>query len=164
MRLIHLICVVSLSLPLSVFSQGDPYNFSKLDIYSGLSHNQVNTILKDGNGFLWFGTLSGLNRYDGYSCKIFRNKHNDSTSLFDDHVLSLYELPDGKMWVKTREGPCIYNLRTEKFDAAHRTYLQSLGLPAGTISHIEKGNDGRYWFLYDSLDLHLYAGADKKVK
>ena len=43
-------------------------------------------------------------------------------------------------------------------------YLQSLGLPSGAITNIVKGNNGRYWFLYDNLDLYLYSGTDKKVK
>jgi ligand-binding sensor domain-containing protein len=149
---------------LCVFAQSEHYNFSKLDIYSGLSHNQVNTILRDGDGFVWFGTMSGLNRYDGYSCKIFRNNHNDSSSLYDNYINALYELPDGKMWVMTRDTPCIYNAYTEKFDAGYRNYLNSLGLPKGSIINIVKGNDGRYWFLYDSLDLYLYSSTEKKAK
>src|SRR5688572_1839808 len=64
----------------------------------------------------------------------------------------------------TREGPCIYNSHTEKFDADFRSYLRTLGLPADTIISIVKGNNGRYWFLYDNLDLYLYSGSDNNVK
>ncbi len=104
-----IICIGLLLQTIFVFAQSEPYTFSKLDIYTGLSHNQVSCILKDTDGFLWFGTISGLNRYDGYSCKIFRNKHDDSTSLNDNSINSLYELPGGKMWVGTGKGPCIYD-------------------------------------------------------
>jgi signal transduction histidine kinase/ligand-binding sensor domain-containing protein/DNA-binding response OmpR family regulator len=149
---------------LSLFAQSAHYNFSKLDIYNGLSHNQVTTILKDADGFLWFGTVSGLNRYDGYSCKIFRNKPDDSTTLYDNNISALYELPNGKMWVMTRDAPCIYNSYTEKFDANYRNYLYTLGLPSGLIINITKGSNGRYWFLYDSLGLYLYSSADKKAR
>ena len=149
---------------LSLFAQTEHYSFSKLDIYNVLSHNQVNAILKDADGFVWFGTMSGLNRYDGYSCKIFRKSSNDSTSLSDNYINALYELPDGKMWVATRDTPCIYSSHTEKFDANYRKYLRSLGLPSGTISNVIKGNNGRYWFLYDSLDVYMYSSADKKAK
>src|SRR2546423_6484567 len=110
-----LLSIVLLVLSLSVLAQSERYNFSKLDTYTGLSNNQVNTILKDSAGFIWFGTMSGLDRYDGYSFKVYRNKHNDSTSLYDNFVLSLYELPDGKIWVETRRGPCIYSSKAEKF-------------------------------------------------
>jgi len=143
------------------FAQNNHYNFSKLDTYTGLSQNQVNTILKDADGFLWLGTMSGLNRYDGFSFKVYRNNPNDSTSVFDNFILSLYELPEGKMWVVTRGGSGVYDSHTEKFDRDYDNYLKSLHLPPGAIANIIKGNAGRYWFLYDNLDLYLYSGADK---
>src|SRR5687768_16754425 len=97
MRFYLLIALLVLSL--SLFAQSEHYNFSKLDTYTGLSNNQVNAIFKDSDGFLWFGTMSGLDRYDGYSFKIYRNNPNDSSSLFDNYILSLYGLPNEKMWV-----------------------------------------------------------------
>lgn len=159
-----LILTIWLLLSFTVFTQNEQYNFSKLNIYSGLSQNQVNAILKDQDGFLWFGTASGLNRYDGYSFKIFRKQPNDSSLLTDSYVGSLYELPGGKMWVTTRNAPCIYDAHTEKFDAGCDSYLHSLGLPSGSIRNIAKGNNGRYWFHYDSLGLYLYSATDKKTK
>ena len=160
-----LLSIVVMLLSLSAFAQSERYNFSKLDTYTGLSHNQITAILKDQKGFIWFGTMSGLNRYDGYSCKVYRNKNNDSTSLNDNSILSLYELPYGKMWVETKGGPCIYNSQTEKFDADYYNYLHTLGLPSGIIVNIVKGSNGRYWFLYeDGLDLYLYSSAEKKAK
>jgi len=133
-----LIWTVLLLQSLSGFAQSEYYNFSKLDIYTGLSHNQVNAILKDADGFVWFGTVSGLNRYDGYSCRIFSKNYNDSSSLPDNSVQSLYELPDGKMWVVTMGGPCIYDSHTEKFDADYNGHLHSLGLPSGAFINIVK--------------------------
>ena len=158
-----LVCVVLLLQALAVFAQNEHYNFSKLDTYTGLSNNQVNAILKDQDGFLWFGTLSGLNRYDGHSCRVFRKSYNDSSSLLDNSIQALYELPGEKMWVVTMGGVCIYNSATEKFDADYGGYLQSLGLPLGVITNVIKGNNGRYWFIYDNLDLYLYSGTGKKI-
>jgi len=149
---------------LSAFAQSSHYNFSKLNTSTGLSHNQVKAILKDHDGFLWFGTMSGLNRYDGYSCRVFRKNQRDSTSLPDNNIAALYELPDGKMWVSTMGGACIYDPGTEKFNVDPGNYLQSLGLPAGSIRNIIKGNNGRYWFLYHEMGLYLYAATAKSAK
>lgn len=146
----------------TALAQGERYNFRKVDIQNGLSHNQVNALLKGTDGFLWIGTMSGLNRYDGYSCRVFRAIHNDSSSLNDNNINALYELPDRKMWVATMGGPCIYNPDTEKFNQNSNSFLQTLGLPSGGIRRITKGNSNRYWFLYDNGDLYLYAGTDKK--
>jgi signal transduction histidine kinase/ligand-binding sensor domain-containing protein/DNA-binding response OmpR family regulator len=156
-----LIWLVLVILSLSAFTQSTHYNFSKLDTYTGLSNNQVNAILKDRDGFLWLGTMSGLNRYDGYSFRIFRNRPNDSSSLFDNHILALYELPNGKMWVVTRASSGVYDARTEKFDPDYGNYLASLHLPPGPIKTIIKGDEGRYCFLYDNLDLYLYSAPGK---
>ena len=158
------IWIVLVLLSLSAVAQSTHYNFSKLDTYTGLSHNQVSAILKDSDGFVWFGTISGLNRYDGYSSRIFRKNYNDSSSLLDNSIYSLYELPDGRMWIGTMGGVCIYDSHTEKFVADYYGYLQSLGLPSGPITNIVRGNNGRYWFLYDNADLYLYSTTDKKTK
>ncbi|HEY9256722.1 ligand-binding sensor domain-containing protein, partial [Chitinophaga sp.] len=160
----YLFGLVLLLQSLIVLSQNEHYNFSKLNTYTGLSHNQVNAVLKDPDGFLWFGTTYGLNRYDGYFCRIFHKDHNDSTSLKDNYILSLYELPERKMWVSTTGGACIYNPDTEKFNADYNSYLHSIGLPDGAIMKIVKGYDGRYWFLYNDKGLYLFSANDKSVK
>src|SRR5450432_1915216 len=120
--------------PVFLVAQNGPYNFSKLTTNNGLSHNQINSILKDTDGFLWFGTTSGLDRYDGYSFKIYRKNPDDSGSLSDNSIISLFDLPDNKMWVMTRGIPCIYNSRAEKFDSNCNSYLNSIKLPSGSIS------------------------------
>ncbi|NLR77144.1 hybrid sensor histidine kinase/response regulator transcription factor [Chitinophaga eiseniae] len=161
----YLFGMVLLLQSLIVLSQSEHYNFSKINTYNGLSHNQVNAVLKDQDGFLWFGTTYGLNRYDGYACKIFRKDHNDSASLKNNNVIGFYELPDRKIWISTMGGPCIYNPDTEKFDGDYNRYLSSMGLPPGSISNIVKGKEGRYWFLYvDRGLLYLYSASSRSVK
>ncbi|WP_170117566.1 hybrid sensor histidine kinase/response regulator transcription factor [Chitinophaga ginsengisoli] len=133
-------------------------------MHNGLSQNRVNAVLKDPDGFLWFGTVAGLNRYDRYTCKIFRRDLKDTSSLKDNNVLALYELPDRKMWVSTMGGSCIYNPDIEGFDPDYFKYLQLLGLPPGTIAGIVKGNNGRYWFLYNDRGLYLYSATDRRAR
>jgi signal transduction histidine kinase/ligand-binding sensor domain-containing protein/DNA-binding response OmpR family regulator len=114
-------------------------------------------MLSDRQGFVWFGTMSGLNRFDGYNFKVFRNKSGNSTSLIDNYIQHLYLLPDEKIWVMTRDLPSIYNSRTEKFDNNVDAYLKSIGLPAGSVISVVNRNSDRYWFLYDSLGLFFHA-------
>ncbi|MGF7232432.1 ligand-binding sensor domain-containing protein, partial [Arachidicoccus sp.] len=159
-----LIWVVLLGPSLSVFGQSEYYNFSKLNTSNGLSNNQVNAILKDSDGFLWFGTSSGLDRYDGSSFKIFRKKTDDITSLCDNSITALFQLPDRNIWVMTRGEPCIYHCDIEKFDTNYNGYLNALHLPSGNISKIVPGNNNRYWFLYGNFNLYLYSAKDKRSK
>ena len=72
-----------------VKGQNIQYQFSHLDITDGLSHNQVTAIFKDSRGFMWFGTMTGLNRYDGFNFKVYKHKLQDSTSLKDDFIQSI---------------------------------------------------------------------------
>ncbi|WP_143306538.1 hybrid sensor histidine kinase/response regulator transcription factor [Chitinophaga vietnamensis] len=157
-----LLFLAMLASPFQVFAQAAVYNFSKLDSYSGLSNNQVTAILKDTEGYLWFGTVSGLNRYDGHTCKVLRNQQYDSTSLADNYVFSLYELPDEKIWVATKTSSCIYHSSTESFDPNSGAYLKSIGLPDGAMHSIIKGDNGRYWFLYENGSLFVYANKQTK--
>lgn len=140
------------------YAQNYSYQFSQLDITKGLSHNRVTCIYKDKKGFMWFGTISGLNKYDGYSFKVFTHDANDSASLFDNYILKLFELPGEKIFILSRKSSCVYDPVTEKFSNAD-TYLKSAGLPVSTIQNIIKtGND--YWFLYADSGLYKLS-ADK---
>src|SRR5579864_1587418 len=85
-------------------AQNNQFQFSHLDISNGLSHNDVTCIFKDNKGFMWFGTMSGLNRYDSYKFKIFKHSVSDTTSLDDDYIVSINEGPENKLWVETRNG------------------------------------------------------------
>lgn len=92
----------------AVAAQPQAFQFRQLNVNAGLSHNQVTCFLKDRTGFLWIGTASGLNRFDGYSVKVFRNDSQDSTSLPENSILSLFESPDGSIGVITTAGLAIY--------------------------------------------------------
>src|SRR5687768_15609130 len=119
-------CKLSVFLNMVAFhiqAQPHSYQFSQLQISSGLSHNQINSIFKDKMGFMWFGTLSGLNRYDGYSFKIFKHNAKDSTSINDDNVLNIQQGPYGKLWIQTRLGYTIYDPEKERFDRHPERFL-----------------------------------------
>src|SRR4030095_1147915 len=92
------IILISFLAALDGVAQLNRYQFLQLDVSSGLSHNQVKCIYKDAKGFMWFGTMSGLNRYDGYDFKVFRHSAYDSLSLIDDDISGISELPGNKLF------------------------------------------------------------------
>ena len=100
--LLVLFLVLKGSLPLH--AQPQQYEFERLDSRDGLSHNTVLSILQDRQGYLWVGTVDGLNRYDGYGFVIFRHDPQDSTSLSDGNVIALLEDLEGQLWVGTEGG------------------------------------------------------------
>ncbi|MDO9375306.1 MAG: two-component regulator propeller domain-containing protein [Ferruginibacter sp.] len=93
----------------------DSVAITHLGIEEGLSNNSVRCIYQDHNGFMWFGTYDGLNRYDGYDFKVFRNKINDTTSLAHNYINAIGEDRQNNLWIGTGQGISIYNNLTSKF-------------------------------------------------
>lgn len=149
--------------PAKCFSQSENYKFTRIDINNGLSHNQVNCILKDSRGFIWFGTLSGLNRYDGYNFKVFRNDSKDSTSLIDNYINRLFEDHDGIIWVGTREGYIIFNPEKESFIRNISGYLLDLGIAAESVIEIIKTNTGNTLIITSDYKLYQHNSDTKKA-
>ena len=92
------------------------YLFKTLDAKDGLTSSQVNCILKDSRGYMWFGTSAGLYRYDGYTFKPFQCDSQDGSSLCDSYITSIQESLDGNLWINTATGYCIYHPQTETFE------------------------------------------------
>jgi len=80
----------------------------------GLSNDVVLGLLQDSRGFIWAGTIAGLDKFDGYQFTNFRHNPNDSSSLRSDVVLSLWEDQMQRLWVGTSAGLNLLDLKTEK--------------------------------------------------
>jgi signal transduction histidine kinase/ligand-binding sensor domain-containing protein/DNA-binding response OmpR family regulator len=91
----------------------------RLGVERGLSNNSIRCIYQDIDGFLWVGTYDGLNRYDGYTFKTFRNKLNDSFSLPHNYIYSIGQDLQKNLWVGTGQGLCVYNNLSSKFSPAY---------------------------------------------
>ncbi len=89
--------------------------FFSLTTADGLSHNIVRAIVQDPQGFLWFGTQDGLNRYDGYSFTVFRHRRSDPHSLVHNTVQALAVDQKGTLWVGTVGGLDRYDRDTGRF-------------------------------------------------
>ena len=98
------------------FVTANAYMFKYLDVRTGLTSSQVNCILKDQRGYMWFGTPSGLYRYDGYTFKTFQCDSQDGSSLPDSYIKSIQEALDGTLWIGTASGYCIYHPTSETFE------------------------------------------------
>ncbi|MCX2452318.1 response regulator [Pedobacter sp. PLR] len=105
-----------ITLPSSAFDFSSVFY---LGIEHGLSNNEVNCIFQSRKGYMWFGTFDGLNRYDGYSFKIFRKKLKDRNSLLNNRVQCLAEDEAGNLWIGTMGGVSIYNDAQEKFSTLY---------------------------------------------
>lgn len=103
-------------------NQSTPTIKSKPEWFSikqGLSQGMVSSVIQDKEGFMWFATKDGLNRYDGYKVKVFRHT-KDSLSLPENYISSLLEDDYGNFWVGTNsKGVYLFDKRSEKFFLFH---------------------------------------------
>ena len=164
MKTLRLFIIIVLLIA-SVVADGQPqqYQFARLDMTYGLSHHMVNDILKDDHGFLWFATSSGLNRYDGYGIKVFRNIPGDTTTISVDDVTRLFRGPGGMLWMYTHSGNCVYNPRTEKFIRNTNKILRQLSVAEGSITSIREDKAGNFWFVHYNQGLFVYNPKTKKT-
>jgi signal transduction histidine kinase/ligand-binding sensor domain-containing protein/DNA-binding response OmpR family regulator len=139
--------------------QPTPYHFAHIDFNQGLSNNQINCIFKGRKGFMWFGTMSGLNRFDGYTIKSFRHSIQDTTSLVDDFISKIVSGPFNKLWIETRIGFNIYDPATENFERAADKYLQKLGMPGYGLTDIVPLDKG---FLFVYRDQGIFYFEENK--
>lgn len=128
---LHLLFLIGFS---SVgFTQDNPIKF--LDISDGLSNNSVTTIFQDSDGYLWFGTYDGLNRYDGYNFKVFRNRINDKKSLLFNTIYNIEGDSRKNIWVGGSNGICIYSKTTATFHPVEYTSLNKKNKVLKDIIH-----------------------------
>jgi signal transduction histidine kinase/ligand-binding sensor domain-containing protein/DNA-binding response OmpR family regulator len=105
----HFVLHVFLILGFSALGFSQEYPVKFLDISDGLSNNSVTTIFQDNDGYMWFGTYDGLNRYDGYNFKVYRNRINDKKSLSFNTVYNIEGDSKKNIWVGGSNGISIYN-------------------------------------------------------
>lgn len=114
--------------------------FNHLTVEDGLSHNAVLSIVQDSQGFLWYGTNYGLNRYDGTRFKIYRHQAEDSTSLPDNQIMSLYRDKKNTLWIGTTAGLARYDPEHDRFERIPLDPGRSIN-----INCIYEDSKGRRW-------------------
>ncbi len=97
------------------YGQNAEIKFHRLTPNDGLSNENVNSILKDRNGFMWFGTAEGLNRYDGYNFNIFKYNARNKNSLSSNITHDMLEDRNGNLWIATANGLNKYNQNDDSF-------------------------------------------------
>lgn len=90
-------------------------NYTKAE---GLSDNRVHAVLRDKGGFVWVATENGLNRFDGYSFKVYRYMLGDSTCIGGNSILALVQDSSGFIWVGTNNGLYRYSPNTDRFQGS----------------------------------------------
>ncbi|WPV02136.1 two-component regulator propeller domain-containing protein [Mucilaginibacter sp. cycad4] len=117
MKCYKFLIVVVFILCRNIYAFGQPLSY--IGIEQGLSNNTVTAIHKDKFGLMWFGTIDGLNRYDGYNFKTFRNSYDNPSSLPNDIITAISSDLAGDVWVGTQKGLGIFDNKSLGFSGIY---------------------------------------------
>lgn len=153
--------IIVAALSFECVGRNNNYYFKHISIENGLSQNTVLSILQDKDGFMWFGTKDGLNRFDGNSIKIFKRDPNSKHSIGNNTIWSLLEDEEGKIWVGTDRGIYLYNSANESFSKF------DIKLDNGTeintpVLDIKKDQRGNIWI--SAVRVYKYNTKKKELK
>ncbi len=130
-------------------AQYNTASFDHLSVEDGLSQSEVRSIYQDRKGFIWFGTVDGLNRYDGYSFQHFKHDPFDTTSLSNNEVVSLCEDRNGNLWVGTVSGLSRLDQVTGRFSRYNQLAPKLTGTGKGAnnlfVNDIVEDRAGSLW-------------------
>jgi signal transduction histidine kinase/ligand-binding sensor domain-containing protein/CheY-like chemotaxis protein/AraC-like DNA-binding protein len=137
-------------------ANGQQLSFNRLNSEDGLSNNLVTSIIQDSKGFLWFGTQDGLNRYDGYNIKVFKNSEEDTCSVLDNLIFSLYVDSKGELWVGSLNGMSKFNYETETFKRYPVSTSEIQGFKKEPLGSIAEDMDGNMWYGNRNGGLYMF--------
>lgn len=146
---------------------GQNVKFRQININDGLSQNAVFAILQDSEGFMWFGTKDGLNRYDGYNFVIYQYNAFDSTTISANHITTLFEDSRKNIWVGTLTGGLnLYNQQNETFQQILLRPNQQENQSNAEITQITEDTEGNIWVgtNVDGLFCLTYNAKNKSFK
>ena len=140
---------------LAAGSPGIPLQFKHLTAEDGLSHSWVRAILQDSQGYVWLGTNAGLNRYDGYSFRVYTHERGKPHSLLNASINCLFQDTLGRLWIGHEGGLSLYRPVTDDFENFSSTAAAEQGVtivPAlgTTIRCIVQDVSGDLWLASDA--------------
>lgn len=152
---LFLFCLIHFGQP--SFLKSQEAKFSHLSVDQGLSQNGVGSIVQDQNGFMWFATGDGLNRYDGYSFVVFKNDPKDSSSIYSNSINCLYLDKNSMLWIGFNNGVFDrFNSKKNQFTHFSLPTKTNKVLISG-INCIKEDNSGQLFFSTDNDGIFILS-------
>ncbi|MBN2013085.1 histidine kinase [candidate division KSB1 bacterium] len=137
---------VSLQSTSAIIPASDNLKFDRYTTDQGLSHSKVNCILQDRQGFLWFGTNEGLNRFDGYNFSVYQKEPQKGNDLSANLIRCIIEDKNGMIWIGTEAGGVnICNLYMNQFQYLKADSTSLLRISHNDVNWIIEDHEGIIW-------------------
>ena len=134
------------ALPAPRLSRGQHLRFERISLEQGLSQSTVFCMLQDSQGFMWFGTEDGLNKYDGYTFTVYEHDPEDPNSLGSNWIQALLEDDSGALWIGTSDGGLDwYDRKRDQFTHYRNDREDPSSLSDDEITAIYQDRDGVLW-------------------
>ncbi|HTK21023.1 MAG TPA: two-component regulator propeller domain-containing protein, partial [Mucilaginibacter sp.] len=148
---------ILLAVATCTFAQNQQLHFTHFGTEDGLSELNPNCLLQDSRGFIWIGTADGLNRYDGYDFKIFRNDAKDNTSIGNNYVQDIIEDKDGNIWAATIGGGLNkFDRNTNRFHRYLHNDKDKSSISSNFVSKLALDKTGKIWVATQKDGLNLF--------
>ncbi len=153
----YFLTIILLAVSACLFAQNQQLHFDHLGTENGLSELNPNCILQDSRGFIWIGTADGLNRYDGYKFKVFRNDAKDTTSIANNYIQDIIEDKDGNIWIATVGGGLNkFDRITNRFYRYRHNAKDKASISSDFISGVTIDRSGKIWVGTQKNGLNLF--------
>ena len=160
-----LITILSLLLVNSLTAQHADMRFKRISISEGLSQVLINSIIQDKEGFIWIATHDGLNKYDGYTFKVFKPDSKNQNSISNNQIKVVYEDKQGYIWVGTGSGGlCRFDKKSEKFTTYTNNEKDPNSISADAVYSVFEDSKGRLWVGTFGGGLNLFNRTTGKFK
>ncbi|WP_341227374.1 two-component regulator propeller domain-containing protein [uncultured Arcticibacterium sp.] len=137
-------------------------DFEHLTTADGLSQSNVWKVIQDKNGFFWFATSDGLNRFDGYDFKVFRHELDNPNSLPINDITNVFADSKNDIWVSTRNNKlCRLNDDGKTFERIPFK-LGENEIENISVSAFEE-KDGKLWIATVTFGLFYYDYEKQKI-
>ena len=118
MKLSLLVLPLFLLLSVEIFgsnTESFDFSFRRISPIGGFTYGSINSIGEDSFGFIWFGTIHGLYRYNTVSVQKFTYDSSDSTSIPSNSIRTIFNDKNGTLWIGTAYGLAVYDYRKDEF-------------------------------------------------
>ncbi len=155
------LCILLLSVNYGNATNQSRFYFNHLNTTnSNLSYNCIHSIIQDSQGFIWFATSNGLNRYDG---EILRIYNKDDLGIGSSFIISLCEDDRGNIWIGTDRGVSIYDPNYDRFTSFDLESDQQT-LIRNKVTKIKKDKQGVVWLAVNNQGIFAYDHRSKVLK